>query len=423
MNNPKFFENYFNPKTGLYEAKVTVGKDTNGCLIRKNVRRKTAKEFYERLCELGVEERFGKSYDAELLFDYYANKYMDDVVDYWTDFGTGIKNETRITNERSIVNRLLGRSNKYVINKSSVFSFGGMKVTDIRAEHIKQFARQMAVRNPQTGRPTSQEQLRRYMNTLRSIMELAVDAGAIIRNPCSESIKYARGRKAQPRTNLTSIDENIVDWIFATPHRCQIPTIVGMFAGLRNGELFGLRWCDIDLENAELKVTQSMDSYTGRIKKGGKSERAVRTIHIPPEIIELLKRHRAELGEVYLVERAPGEPITNSTWDSWWRSYLNVLDRKYGTIGKASRHGRFQPTGPNANISIPYFTYYSCRHQFVTMLDEADVEMSTRKAEAGHASERMSEHYTHRADAKNKENMSAYHSKVSAVYGAQLADV
>src|SRR5215213_6910764 len=77
--------------------------------------------------------------------------------------------------------------------------------------------------------------------------------------------------------------------------------------GLRRGEALGLRWPALDWDSATLKVTHavkrvrdrtSISELRTRLVIGElKTARSRRTLFLTPELVELLRRHRARLAE------------------------------------------------------------------------------------------------------------------------------
>src|SRR5205085_1507637 len=63
--------------------------------------------------------------------------------------------------------------------------------------------------------------------------------------------------------------------------------------GLRAGELFGLRWSNVDTRQGKLSVRQSACTRFGkpRLKKP-KTKSSNRTIDIPPNVVKSLREHR-----------------------------------------------------------------------------------------------------------------------------------
>jgi integrase len=65
----------------------------------------------------------------------------------------------------------------------------------------------------------------------------------------------------------------------AATHRALLATMI--FAGLRVGELCGLRWADVDLASGKLRISDA------------KTEAGERVVDVSPMLLDGLKLHRA----------------------------------------------------------------------------------------------------------------------------------
>jgi integrase len=121
----------------------------------------------------------------------------------------------------------------------------------------------------------------------------------------AESPPQSPGRAAP----LTS-DEARRVLAVAADHRLAALFRVALTMGLRQGELLGLRWTDVELEQATLRVAQALQRVGGKlIVKAPKSEKSRRTLRLPPSVVEALARHR-EAQE--LEQAAAGSRWTDS---------------------------------------------------------------------------------------------------------------
>ena len=78
--------------------------------------------------------------------------------------------------------------------------------------------------------------------------------------------------------------------------------------GMRRGEVFGLRWRDVDLVARRVSVTQTITTVNDKLVIGPtKANRSRRTISLDPTTIEALEAHRIAQDE----ERA----IAGDAWD------------------------------------------------------------------------------------------------------------
>lgn len=71
--------------------------------------------------------------------------------------------------------------------------------------------------------------------------------------------------------------------------------------GLRRGELLGLRWQDLDLDKGLLHVRQSLVALKGRpVIQQPKTDRGRRTLELTPELVAIIKCHRAQQAKAKL---------------------------------------------------------------------------------------------------------------------------
>jgi integrase len=152
--------------------------------------------------------------------------------------------------------------------------------------------------------------------------------------------------------------------------------------GVRRGELLGLRWRDLDLDNGVLHVRQTLvrvrnheatedNRKTRLIFQEPKTEQSRRTIPIPEEIIEALKRHKARqaqdrllMGEAYVdrglvICQANGQPIDP-------RNFTRHFERLLRQAG------------------LPKIRFHDGRHTFATLMLELGESAKTVQTMLGH---------------------------------------
>jgi integrase len=189
------------------------------------------------------------------------------------------------------------------------------------------------------GTPSRNTRRIRYAVLHRALND-AVEQGLIGRNPAS-SVKAPRPERDPAKVHSLSLEEAQAILISANDHRLTAAWYILTLMGLRRGELLGLRWSDLDLATAQLRVRQSL----GRVKGKGlvfstpKTDTSIRPCPIPLVVLDTIKTHWAEQE----VERANhggwpendlvfvtanGKPIEPSN-----------LGRMFQTVCKGAGHG------------------------------------------------------------------------------------
>jgi integrase len=140
--------------------------------------------------------------------------------------------------------------------------------------------------------------------------------------------------------------------------------------GLRQSELFGLRWSDLDFDNAEINVVRSV--VHGVISRC-KTESSAKPIPMAPLLAEMLKewsnvtRYRSDNDWVFASKRAKGKrPI-------WGQSMM-----------RKQIHPKLEKLGINKRIG-----WHTFRHSFSTLLRQLGTDIKVQQDLLRHSSARL----------------------------------
>jgi integrase len=134
--------------------------------------------------------------------------------------------------------------------------------------------------------------------------------------------------------------------------------VLAVTTGMRQGELLGLKWEDVDLEDGTVQIRRTLSTATG----GGfsfsppKTTKSRRSIKLPKSALSSLKRHH----ETQLVER--------KKLDGLWKDYNLVFTTQVGTpITRQDLITRsFKPLLRRAGL--PDIRFHDLRHTCATLL-------------------------------------------------------
>jgi integrase len=121
-------------------------------------------------------------------------------------------------------------------------------------------------------------------------------------------------------------------------------------SGLRRGEIAGLRWSDVDLDEKSLAITNNRVAAGNRsVENDPKSEASRRTLPLPERIVSVLRsakvRQAAErlaLGATtgtweYVVSNEIGEPYAPGVLSRYWRKSVKAAGIRHIKL-HAARH-------------------------------------------------------------------------------------
>lgn len=133
---------------------------------------------------------------------------------------------------------------------------------------------------------------------MRGVMKTAVKRGMIAANPC-DGIELPSKRAAQSaggeRLYLSAAEvRQLAD---AMPEHWRLATLVAALCGLRAGELWALRRCDVDPLHGTMRVRYALKEVSGSIIAGATKTSTERTFKVPPSLLPELTAALAAPGK------------------------------------------------------------------------------------------------------------------------------
>jgi integrase len=225
---------------------------------------------------------------------------------------------------------------------------------------------------------------RKVITSLSTALSFAKGRGLVAQNVAvgvkvrSDERHKATGKLKAGRDFPTKAELKLL--IDSTPTRWRAFIVTAIFTGMRASELRGLRWCDVDLENAMIRVAQRADTWG---KMGApKSAAGARDIPLTPLVVNALKEWKlaARGGEVVFTNNN-GKVIAYSNFHTYvWRPLLDAcrLDYEFHSLRHAAASlfietlgwspKRIQAVMGHSSITMTFDRY---GHLFDTKDDEA----------------------------------------------------
>jgi integrase len=153
-----------------------------------------------------------------------------------------------------------------------------------------------------------------------------------------------------------------------------LPILLGAATGMRRGEVFGLRWRDVDLDACVVRVTGSLQRVTGQLRVvEPKTPRARRTIALPGTVVDVLRAHRKEQAQRRLL-----------LGEGWTDSDLVVEQGDGRARDPDTITHRFADVA--AAAKVPGVRFHDLRHAYATSLLRGRVHPKVISEALGHAS-------------------------------------
>jgi len=326
-------------KDGSWVAQYTVGDK------RRYIYGKTRKDVAARLSKAIAERDSGVVYDSE-------NMTVGEYLDRWlSDSVRGTVRQRTYERYQSLVRVHISPA------------LGRVKVKNLTAAHVRSLCREKLDSGlaPRTVQYIHQ--------TLSKALKQAVSDGLIPRNAAG-SVK-----PPQPRTEeIRPLDrEQVRAFLEAVSgDRLEALYVVAITAGLRAGELLGLKWEDVDLDASMLQVRRTLsEARIGRIFEAPKSGKG-RRIRLTGKATEALRGHR---------KRQLEEKLRLGTL---WQENGLVFPSQAGTpIGGRNLIRHFKLRLGRASLPST-FRFHDLRHTCATLLLKQGVHVKFVQELLGH---------------------------------------
>jgi len=131
---------------------------------------------------------------------------------------------------------------------------------------------------------------------------------AVTEKKLKENVSKKVRRMKEDNAEMQYLDRDEVRKLLG--HDCEIAPLLAtaVLSGMREGELLGLKWGDVDLEGKTIRISRSYRK--GRFTEP-KSRYARRAVSVPPELCAILRPMQGERGELCFPRN--GRPWSNST--------------------------------------------------------------------------------------------------------------
>lgn len=306
---------------------------------------------------------------------------VNELFDMWCDLKRGIKDNTL-------------QNYKYMYNMFVRPSFGKLRVTAVKKSDVKRFYNKLA-----DDRILKVATIDTVHNILHQSFNMAVDDNIIRANPTEnmlKELKKAHNFTREKRKALTVDEQKLFINYLRTNQQYNhwYPVFAVMLGtGMRVGELVGLRWCDINLEEGNINVNHTLVYYnkgdgngcsfsinTPKTKAG---ERTIPMMDFVKEAFLLEKRNQEEMG---ITCRASIDCYTDFIFVNRFGDvqHQGTLNKAIRRIIRDCNDEVLLKSREKNPVLLPPFSCHSLRHTFTTRMCEEGVNVKVIQDILGH---------------------------------------
>jgi integrase len=213
----------------------------------------------------------------------------------------------------------------------------------------------------------------------RAILNTAVRDKRIRENPCQ--IKGA-DKESSPERPVLSVPE-VYRLAAAIEPRYRALVLLATFGNLRWGELAGLRRRNLDLDNRQVRVTETVYEFGQLVTGTPKSKASIRTVVLPELIVPELRQHLDAFAgngpDGFVFVGIKGGQLRRSNFSKPW----------VRALAKA---------GLSAELHV-----HDLRHTGNTLTGEAGASLAELMNRMGHSSTRAARVYLHAREERDRQ--------------------
>lgn len=249
-----------------------------------------------------------------------------------------------------------------------------MKLSKIKPLHLLDFYKYLKENyRKKDGNPLSDSTIIKYHKLLNVIFKTAVNWEIISNNP-AEKVKSAKAKKS--KSDFYNEDEIklLIHSLQVEPIKYKAAVMTTITAGLRLGELIGLKLDNIDFEKNTITIEKANQYLPdkGTFTKETNNESSNRTISVRESLIKILKKYQSEQienqlkcgdlweGTGFIFTQWNGKTMHPDTPSKWFAKFIQ-------------KHG------------LRKITFHQLRHTSATMLINSGINVRVLSARLGHS--------------------------------------
>jgi len=338
---------------GRWEARYTIGKDPGtGKQVRRSVYGKTQDEVRRKLKAATQAVDEGTYTEPSKLslsawLDIWVSEYLE-----------GVKPRTADSYKSTCNNHLKPK-------------LGAMKLDNLQSHTIQEFYNRL-YRGDGDAPLLSAKTLKNIHGVLHRALSQAVNIGYLRQNPADAcNLPKVQKKEIRPleEAEITTFLEAVQG------HRYAIVYMVTLFTGMRQGEVLGLTWDNIDLDGGVITINKQLQRERGGAgeyhfvaPKNGKG----RQITPPATALKLLRAQRAKQNEWRL---QAGQAWANDT-------NLVFTDELGHNLSPQTVYLHFKKVA--GAIGLPEARFHDLRHTYAVAALQSGIDVKTVQENLGH---------------------------------------
>lgn len=313
-----------------------------------------------------------------------------------------------------------------VINNHIIPELGIYKLKNLNPAILQEFI------NKKSLQGYARNHMVNILATLTGSIKHAVYPYQFIKENPAQYLKLPKTEQRRSETNKKIITQDELNRIierFPAQSHFYVPIMIGYYSGLRIGEVMGLTWDDIDLDNGIINVNKIIYKHEKNWCFGStKTKSSVRKVNVGKTLVDILKNHKEQ------------QEKNRSTYNEYYTNQYIVihkdnLGRDLRTINSSFAYTpilngeEFFPvcTKESGELITPdsfkyasrvinhelgiSFNFHSLRHTHATLLIENGANLKDVQMRLGHSRINTTlDTYTHQTEQMKQQSVDIFES-------------
>lgn len=284
---------------------------------------------------------------------------------------------------------------KYMYTQFVEHDFGNMKIADLKRTDVRAFYNMLS-----DERHLKTSTIDCVHTVLHQVLELGVEDEYLRYNPSDNALKElkkAHNNDSEKRRALTISEQELFENFLKQQgqyNRWYSIFAVMLWTGLRVGEITGLRWCDIDLEEEIISINHTLVYYNKGQVEGcafavntPKTEAGKRIVPMLPKVKEAFLLEREYQKDCGIKCNVAIDGYTDFIFVNRFGGvqHQGTLNKALRRIIRDCNYEVFDKKHGKEIVTLPRFSNHSLRHTFTTRMCEAGVNIKAMQEILGHA--------------------------------------
>lgn len=368
---PRTGENIYKRKDGRWEGRYIKSRSPSGRAIYGYLYARTYRELKLKMNSVFLLQNEHKQTDSlteTVQFNMISYEWLDSKQPY-------IKESTFVKYRNLLKDYILP-------------NIGNENIKTLDYEKLQSFCLFLLKEGSKKGTGLSAKTVSDIFSIVKGIMQYSSNKGDV--PACNGKAIHIKQEPPNMRVLSNAEQDALIKYLLMFKNYRNLGLLLCLFTGLRIGEICALKWRDVSLENGTVFIHQTMQRIQLDEEKLGrktkilistpKSACSIRTIPLPCELIEILKKYE-EPAEAYFLTGNPLKYIEPRTMQNYFKKVI-------------------------ADCSIEEANFHSLRHSFATRCVEAGFDVKSLSEILGHATVNITmNRYVHPSLDLKRENM------------------